>query len=467
MILKSLDGNNFVPLQSRVVRDRLLSLKAKGLLSILLDNPKDWKFYHYELIKRSSDGKDSFNSAMKELIKAGYVFQGNRYKNSKGYLQGYLYAVSCDKKKVEKFAKKYREKHQKKDEILVANRANNHANSTPLDRETRCGVPAHLPKRSYQKVKNLQNKKFTGDIKSDFVAFACANQGESFFINSNESDSTHADSSSNEFDTQSRTEEEITQGTHSPTPYSVFPPPHSGGENCSANQNDFDDTLFGFGRGKAEKSQTTPDARTCVSRGFPEKQRVNVGEAPESPYKRNSDALTGSVETKKGADFEIDLNSVFSAEGTAEWTNKVFDPWAGKETYQSQVKERPRPTRKGDRGAKVIERVKRKDESAFDDIEPEERYYIPSSVKARVFRGVFAEVCVRYFPTRKPEDILGMLKKAGIEIKAVYWTFEESEADVVYESLLSAICDEIDKSKKSVPFAWLPSIIERALEEAC
>nr|WP_269205497.1 DnaD domain protein [Clostridium botulinum] len=73
--------------------DERLSLKAKGLMGIFLSRPDDWKFYHKEILKHCKDGKDSLNSAINELIKAGYIERVfNRDKTGK-LLGGYNYTV--------------------------------------------------------------------------------------------------------------------------------------------------------------------------------------------------------------------------------------------------------------------------------------------------------------------------------------------------------------------------------------
>lgn len=65
--------NNFAQVPKTALKDPKLSLKAKGLYAYLFSLPKAWKVYRTELVKHVSDGKDSMNSAFKELETYGYI----------------------------------------------------------------------------------------------------------------------------------------------------------------------------------------------------------------------------------------------------------------------------------------------------------------------------------------------------------------------------------------------------------
>lgn len=64
---------NFAQVPKTALKDRNLSLKAKGLYSYLFSLPEDWKIFKTEIVKNFSDGKDSLNSAFKELEANGYI----------------------------------------------------------------------------------------------------------------------------------------------------------------------------------------------------------------------------------------------------------------------------------------------------------------------------------------------------------------------------------------------------------
>jgi len=64
---------HFAQVPKTALRDKKLSLKAKGLYAYLFSLPEDWKVYKTEVVKNFSDGKDSLNSAFKELENNGYL----------------------------------------------------------------------------------------------------------------------------------------------------------------------------------------------------------------------------------------------------------------------------------------------------------------------------------------------------------------------------------------------------------
>jgi len=64
---------DFTIMSNIFLRDKKLSLKAKGLLAYLLTLPEDWQVYQNELQSHFKDGRDSIASAMDQLVKAGYV----------------------------------------------------------------------------------------------------------------------------------------------------------------------------------------------------------------------------------------------------------------------------------------------------------------------------------------------------------------------------------------------------------
>jgi hypothetical protein len=55
------------------LKDRMLSLKAKGLLSLMLSLPDNWDYSILGLATLSKDGKDSVMSALDELCNSGYI----------------------------------------------------------------------------------------------------------------------------------------------------------------------------------------------------------------------------------------------------------------------------------------------------------------------------------------------------------------------------------------------------------
>lgn len=73
------------------LKDKRLSLKAIGLLSIVLGLPEDWHYTVNGLVGIVKDGKDSVESAIKELKKNGYLRVEKIYPNENSNRIQYQY----------------------------------------------------------------------------------------------------------------------------------------------------------------------------------------------------------------------------------------------------------------------------------------------------------------------------------------------------------------------------------------
>ena len=74
------------------LKDRRLSLKAKGLLSMMLSLPKEWDYTLKGLARISREGVDAIREAVRELEQAGYVVR-SRTRNPKGQLANAEYVI--------------------------------------------------------------------------------------------------------------------------------------------------------------------------------------------------------------------------------------------------------------------------------------------------------------------------------------------------------------------------------------
>lgn len=74
------------------LRNKELSLKAKGLLSLMLSLPEDWDYTVKGLAYICKDGIDSINGTIKELEDQGYVLR-KRLRNNKGQLTTTEYTI--------------------------------------------------------------------------------------------------------------------------------------------------------------------------------------------------------------------------------------------------------------------------------------------------------------------------------------------------------------------------------------
>ena len=84
--------NNYTVMSNYHLRDKTISFKAKGLLSLMLSLPEDWDYTLAGLARISLEGKDAIRAAVVELEKAGYVTR-SRVRNEKGHLQGTEYVI--------------------------------------------------------------------------------------------------------------------------------------------------------------------------------------------------------------------------------------------------------------------------------------------------------------------------------------------------------------------------------------
>lgn len=73
-------------------REKGMTLKAKGLLSLMFSLPDDWDYSIAGLTTLSKDGKDGVMSALNELEKFGYL-KRTRLFDEKGHFAGYDYDI--------------------------------------------------------------------------------------------------------------------------------------------------------------------------------------------------------------------------------------------------------------------------------------------------------------------------------------------------------------------------------------
>lgn len=83
---------DFTIMSNTHFKEREMSLKAKGLLSLMLSLPDDWSYNIKGLCALSKDGKDSVMSALSELEKFGYLTR-TRETDSKGRFSGVRYDI--------------------------------------------------------------------------------------------------------------------------------------------------------------------------------------------------------------------------------------------------------------------------------------------------------------------------------------------------------------------------------------
>lgn len=83
---------NYTIMSNHHFKEKKMSLKAKGLLSLMLSLPDNWDYSINGLVTLSKDGRDSVMTALQELEKFGYL-KRTQLINEKGHFAGYDYDI--------------------------------------------------------------------------------------------------------------------------------------------------------------------------------------------------------------------------------------------------------------------------------------------------------------------------------------------------------------------------------------
>ena len=85
-------NKGYTVMSNHHLRNRELSLKAKGLLSQMLSLPEDWDYTLAGLSHINREKIDAIREAIKELERAGYIVR-SRERDEKGRLRGADYVI--------------------------------------------------------------------------------------------------------------------------------------------------------------------------------------------------------------------------------------------------------------------------------------------------------------------------------------------------------------------------------------
>ena len=83
---------DYTVMSNHHLRDKSLSLKAKGLLSLMLSLPEEWDYTTKGLARICKDGVDSICAGVRELEEHGYVIR-RRVRNPNGQLGAIEYTI--------------------------------------------------------------------------------------------------------------------------------------------------------------------------------------------------------------------------------------------------------------------------------------------------------------------------------------------------------------------------------------
>lgn len=85
-------NSNYTVISNYHLRDKNLSLRTIGLLSLILSLPDSWDYSQAGLAAICKDGEDSIRSGLKELEKYGYL-ERERERDENGRMRGVVYRV--------------------------------------------------------------------------------------------------------------------------------------------------------------------------------------------------------------------------------------------------------------------------------------------------------------------------------------------------------------------------------------
>ena len=90
-IIRVIKTKDYTTICNRIYKNTILSLKAKGLLSLILSLSTHWNLSVGGLTKICKEGRVSINNTIKELIEQGYIERKQMRKDNK--FNGYQYIV--------------------------------------------------------------------------------------------------------------------------------------------------------------------------------------------------------------------------------------------------------------------------------------------------------------------------------------------------------------------------------------
>ena len=92
-------NKGYTVMSNHHLRNKELSLKAKGLLSQMLSLPEDWDYTLKGLSLINREKIDAIREAIKELERAGYIVR-SRERDEKGRLRGADYVISSSRSRL-------------------------------------------------------------------------------------------------------------------------------------------------------------------------------------------------------------------------------------------------------------------------------------------------------------------------------------------------------------------------------
>ena len=142
---------DYTVMSNHHLRDKSLSLKAKGLLSLMLSLPEEWDYTTKGLARICKDGVDSICAGVRELEEHGYVIR-QRVRNPNGQLGAIEYTILEQPRPPEPKP----EKPKRENPVL-----DNPEQASPVLEEPEQGNPAQLNTKESSKEKSKKDSSST------------------------------------------------------------------------------------------------------------------------------------------------------------------------------------------------------------------------------------------------------------------------------------------------------------------
>ena len=78
VVFRVVKTKNYTMMSNQHLKDKRLTLKAKGLMSVMLSLPENWDYTLRGLSAISKEGVDAISEAVKELERSGYVIRNRK-----------------------------------------------------------------------------------------------------------------------------------------------------------------------------------------------------------------------------------------------------------------------------------------------------------------------------------------------------------------------------------------------------
>lgn len=138
----SLEEDLYTIVNNDVLKDKTLSMQAKGLYAYLRSNSKDWKLYKTEVYNHFTNGRDAINKAWKELVDQGWIVS-KRIK-TEGKMDGWHHEVK--RTTLPTYWKSVnRESRQSENPQLINNNNNKYQNNNNNNNNKASGDAVEIP----------------------------------------------------------------------------------------------------------------------------------------------------------------------------------------------------------------------------------------------------------------------------------------------------------------------------------